>query len=104
MADTNTAQNTSTEPTTGAQTEPNGEQNTEPAAEEKKYTDGELNGIVKKKSEKAVQKFMSELGITDKEKAKSILAKAAEETGYIKNTQYRFFHATVLCPDFDKCI
>lgn len=60
MADTNTA-NTSTQ-TEGAQTDPNTEgQNSAPAAEEKKYTDNELNDIVKKKSEKAVSKLMSEL-------------------------------------------
>lgn len=80
MADTNNAANTSTQ-TEGAQTEPNTNgQNTEPAvAEEKKYTDNELNDIVKKNSEKAVNKLMKELGITDKAKAKDILQKAAEE-------------------------
>ncbi len=46
---------------------------------EKKYSEEDVNGIVKKKSEKAVEKVLKELGISDREKAKSILAKAAEE-------------------------
>lgn len=49
------------------------------AETEKKYTEDEMNGISKKNSEKAVSKLLKELGITDKEKAKSILQKAAEE-------------------------
>ncbi|MCQ2484762.1 MAG: hypothetical protein MJ168_05450 [Clostridia bacterium] len=80
MAETNTA-NTSTQ-TEGAQTDPNTEgQSSATAADEKKYTDNELNNIVKAKSEKAVSKLMKELGITekDKEKAKTILAQAAAE-------------------------
>lgn len=48
-------------------------------AAEKKYSEEDVNGIVKKNSEKAVNKFLKELGISDKEKAKQILAKAAEE-------------------------
>ena len=80
MADTNNAADTSTQ-AEGAQTDSNTSgQNTEPAvADEKKYTDNELNDIVKKKSEKAVSKLMSELGIKDKAKAKEILQKAAKE-------------------------
>lgn len=50
-----------------------------PPAAEKKYTEDEMNGISKKNSEKAVKKLLNELGITDTEKAKSILKKAAEE-------------------------
>ena len=46
---------------------------------EKKYTEEEMNGITKKNSEKAVAKLLKELGITDKVKAKEILAKAAED-------------------------
>ena len=46
---------------------------------EKKYTEEEMNGISKKNSEKAVAKLLKELGITDKVKAKEILAKAAED-------------------------
>ena len=38
-----------------------------------------MNGISKKNSEKAVAKLLKELGITDKVKAKEILAKAAED-------------------------
>ena len=78
MADTNTA-NTSAQ-TEGAQTDPNTEgQNPAPKADEKKYTEAEMNGISKKNSEKAVNKLLKELGITDREEAKAILAKAAEE-------------------------
>lgn len=50
---------------------------TPPANEpEKKYTDDDVNNISKKNSEKAVNKLLKELGITDKEKAKKILAEA----------------------------
>lgn len=53
-------------------------QNTPPATEpEKKYTDDDVNNISKKNSEKAVNKLLKELGITDKEEAKQILADAA---------------------------
>ena len=44
---------------------------------EKKYTDADVNNISKKNSEKAVNKVLKELGITDKEEAKQILADAA---------------------------
>lgn len=53
-------------------------QNTQ-QSEEKKYTDTEMNNISKKNSEKAVSKLLKELGITDREKAKQILAQAAEQ-------------------------
>lgn len=46
-------------------------------AEEKKYTDAQVNSISKKNEEKAVAKVLKELGITDREKAKQILAAAA---------------------------
>lgn len=46
---------------------------------DKKYTDEDVNNISKKNSDKAVQKFMKELGIEDVEEAKGILAKAREE-------------------------
>lgn len=46
---------------------------------DKKYTDEDVNNISKKNSDKAVQKFMKELGIDDVEEAKGILAKAREE-------------------------
>ena len=49
------------------------------AQSEKKYSDEEMNSISKKNSEKAVNKVLKELGITDREKAKQILAKAAAE-------------------------
>ena len=47
---------------------------------EKKYSEEEMNGIVTRKSEKAVQKALKELGITDREKAKEVL-KNAEKSG-----------------------
>ena len=47
--------------------------------EEKKYTDKQLNDISLKNEQKAINKLLKELGIDDKEKAKSILAKAREE-------------------------
>ena len=79
MADTTNTANTSAQ-TEGAQTDPNTEgQNPAPKADEKKYTEAEMNGISKKNSEKAVNKLLKELGITDREEAKAILAKAAEE-------------------------
>lgn len=59
-----------------------GTENTPPATEsEKKYTDDDVNNISKKNSEKAVNKLLKELGITDKEKAKKILAEAAAAEG-----------------------
>lgn len=76
MAETNPATNTSTQ-----QTDPDtqGQNGGSSQTDEKKYSDNEMNDIVKKKSEKAVSKFMNELGITDKEKAKEILRKAADD-------------------------
>ena len=63
----------------GGTTPPN---TTPPATEpEKKYTDDDVNNISKKNSEKAVNKLLKELGITDKEKAKKILAEAAAAEG-----------------------
>ncbi|MCM1286554.1 MAG: hypothetical protein NC213_10285 [Acetobacter sp.] len=47
-------------------------------SEEKKYSDKEVNDISAKNAAKAEQKLLKSLGITDVEKAKSIL-KAAEE-------------------------
>ena len=65
--------------TEGGTTPPN---TTPPATEpEKKYTDDDVNNISKKNSEKAVNKLLKELGITDKEKAKKILAEAAAAEG-----------------------
>ena len=54
---------------------------------EKKYTEEEMNGISKKNSEKAVAKLLKELGITDKVKAKEILAKAAEDEAKAANSE-----------------
>ncbi len=51
----------------------------EKVEEEKKYTDKQLNDISLKNEQKAINKLLKELGIDDKEKAKSILAKAREE-------------------------
>lgn len=59
----------------GGTTPPN---TTPPAGEpEKKYTDADVNNISKKNSEKAVNKLLKDLGITDVDKAKKILADAA---------------------------
>ena len=55
-------------------------------AEEKKYTDKQLNDISAKNEQKAVNKMLKELGIEDVEKAKSILAKAREEEEKAKST------------------
>ena len=55
------------------------ETNKDTKASDKKYTDEDVNNISKKNSDKAVQKFMKELGIDDVEEAKGILAKAREE-------------------------
>ncbi|MBP3328732.1 MAG: hypothetical protein J6L91_07480 [Clostridia bacterium] len=57
----------------------NGTQNTGGAQDEKKYTETDMNNISKKNSEKAVAKVLKDLGITDTEKAKAILAKAAAD-------------------------
>lgn len=57
----------------------NGTQNTGGAQEERKYTETDMNNISKKNSEKAVAKLLKDLGITDTEKAKAILAKAAAD-------------------------
>ena len=54
-------------------------ENVENNVEEKKYTDKQLNDISLKNEQKAINKLLKELGIDDKEKAKSILAKAREE-------------------------
>ncbi len=63
----------------GGTTPPN---TTPPAGEpEKKYTDADVNNISKKNSEKAVNKLLKDLGITDMEKAKQILADAAAKEG-----------------------
>lgn len=53
--------------------------NTNTQAEEKKYSDKEVNDISTKNVSKALAKQLKELGIEDVEKAKSILAKAREE-------------------------
>ena len=67
----------STQTTQGNDTKQN--TNIDPKADEKKYSDKEMNDISTKNSDKAVKKFMKDLGIDDVEKAKSILAKAREE-------------------------
>jgi hypothetical protein len=53
--------------------------NKETKTAEKKYTDEDVNNISKKNSDKAIQKFMKDLGIEDLEEAKTVLAKAREE-------------------------
>lgn len=63
----------------GTDSQENTEQKNENSGQEpeKKYTEEEMNGISKKNSEKAVNKLLKELGITDKVKAKEILMQAA---------------------------
>lgn len=74
--DDNSTQNQTTEEKDTKQTT---NTNSDPKADEKKYSDKEMNDISKKNSDKAVSKFMKDMGITDVEKAKAILKKAAEE-------------------------
>lgn len=50
--------------------------NTQP---EKKYTDDDVNGIVKKNSSKAVNNWLKDLGITDPNKAREILSAAVAQ-------------------------
>ena len=49
-----------------------------PVGSEKKYSDEDMNNIVKRNTSKAEQKLLKSLGITDVEKAKGILKAAAE--------------------------
>lgn len=70
----NNTQGTGTDP----QTQNNQNDGNTGNAAEKKYSEEEMNGISKKNSEKAVKKFMKDLGITDVAAAKEILAKAAQ--------------------------
>lgn len=86
MADAENANNvTNVEDNNSTQTPATGEKDTKQTdtknnvSEEKKYTDKQLNDISKKNEDKAVNKFMKDMGITDVEKAKAILKKAAEE-------------------------
>lgn len=54
------------------------QENPAPAGSEKKYSDEDMNNIVKRNTSKAEQKLLKSLGITDVEKAKEILKAAAE--------------------------
>lgn len=77
---TNNVDDNSTKDTTqGNDTKQNTNTNTEPKADEKKYSDKEVNDISTKNVSKALAKQLKDLGIDDVEKAKSILAKAREE-------------------------
>ena len=60
-------------------TKDEGVKETDKKADEKKYTDKELNDISLKNEQKALAKQLKDLGIDDVEKAKSILAKARED-------------------------
>ena len=73
----NAVENNSTNQTTEANDTKQANTNTQ--AEEKKYSDKEVNDISTKNVSKALAKQLKELGIEDFEKAKSILAKAREE-------------------------
>ena len=68
--------NNSTQATEGKDTK---NTNTNTQADEKKYSDKEVNDISTKNVSKALAKQLKDLGIEDVEKAKSILAKAREE-------------------------
>lgn len=62
-------------------TDNTGAANTTP---EKKYTDDDMNGIVKKNSSKAVNNWLKDLGITDQNRAREILSAAVaneQQTG-----------------------
>ena len=52
----------------------------EQSADAKKYTDDEVNGIVAKKTGKAVDKFLKDLGITDRAAAEQALKDLAEQS------------------------
>ena len=63
------------------------QENPAPAGSEKKYSDEDMNNIVKKNTSKAEQKLLKSLGITDVEKAKEILKAAAETETNENGTQ-----------------
>lgn len=75
VVDDNSTQNDTTKGNDTKQTNTK----TDPKSDEKKYSDKEMNDISLKNEQAAVKKFMKDMGITDVEKAKSILAKAKEE-------------------------
>lgn len=56
-------------------------------AKEKKYTDDDVNNLIKKNKEKAVTDFLSEYGIADREAAKKALASAQQGEGGITYSQ-----------------
>lgn len=64
-----------------AKTEPKEKGAENPGAKEKKYTDDDVNNLIKKNKEKAVNDFLSEYGITDREAAKKALASAQQGSG-----------------------
>ncbi len=68
---------------TSRQNEDHGAQNTGAGGNEpeKKYTDDEVNGIVAKKTRKAVDNFLKDLGISDRAAAENLLkGYAAQQT------------------------
>lgn len=81
MADTtnNTAENTAENENTAEVKDTKKEANKETKSSGKTYTDEDVNNISKKNSDKAVQKFMKEVGIEDVEEAKQILAEARKK-------------------------
>lgn len=64
-----------------AKTEPKEKGAENPGVKEKKYTDDDVNNLIKKNKEKAVNDFLSEYGITDREAAKKALASAQQGSG-----------------------
>lgn len=85
MAEENT--NTQVTSEQNADSAENNEQNkgAENTASSKKYTDDEVNGIVAKKTGKAVDKFLKDLGITDRAAAETALKEFAAKSAKEKN-------------------
>lgn len=78
-ANANVDDNSTQDQATGEKDTKQTNTNTDTKADEKKYSDKEVNDISTKNVSKALAKQLKELGIEDVEKAKSILAKAREE-------------------------
>ncbi len=77
MADNNNAANTNNVDNPDNQNTDTGNAGNTPVL---KYSEEDMNNITKKNEEKAKKKLLADLGITDVEKAKQILAKANADT------------------------
>ncbi len=71
-------QNTSENQQEQGQVDNTNTENQNNSQDEKKYSDSQVNDIVKSKSEKAVSKALKELGFTDMQQAKDALAGAQQ--------------------------